>query len=121
VKLGDLRHLKRGWLDGHGEPPTAAALARSCEVLRALLAAHPDIESPGVFPTPAGGVQAEWDNGSWAAEILFAPDGHRVEGAATNSSTFEDCTTTFTQTAADALAAEIASWLRTTWGVHDRS
>ena len=38
-----------------------------------------------------------------------------VDGAATNSSTLEDRTATFTQTAAGALAAEVASWLRTIW------
>jgi predicted helicase/SOS-response transcriptional repressor LexA len=116
ARIETLGELKAGWLDGHGESASGAALGRSREVLRALLAEHPDIDAPGIFPTPTGAIQAEWDSGPWATEIVFAADGRGVEGAATNSSTLEDRTTKFTQTAAGALAAEVASWLRTIWG-----
>jgi hypothetical protein len=115
-ELGDLKPgwlndgydlLKPGWLDGYGDAPSGAALSRSREVLFALLAAHPDIGAPGIFPTPTGGVQAEWDNGPWAIEIVFDSDGCTVEGGATNTSTFEDHTADLT----GKTISEIASWL----------
>lgn len=112
-RLKSLGELKAGWLDGHGEPVSGAALGRAREVLYALLAEHPDIDAYSVFPTPTGEIQAEWDRGPWAIEIVFAADGHGVDGFATNSSTLEDRNATFTQTTSGALAAEIANWFRT--------
>jgi len=88
VRLDVLAILKPGWLDGQGETPTPVALDRARATLRTLLTECPDIGAPGIFPTPAGGIQAEWDIEQWAIEILFSPNGE-VEYAETNSLTLE--------------------------------
>lgn len=59
ARLDELRTLSAGWLDGvEGEPPSASGLDW---LMRELEDHYPeDLPLPWIFPTAAGGVQAEW-------------------------------------------------------------
>lgn len=56
LRLVELAELPVGWLDGHGVPPTAAALAGA----RRLLGSRPDAGvGVGICPTEDGGIAVE--------------------------------------------------------------
>ena len=86
--------------------------ARGPSVLGRLLVDHRDIQRPKIFPTPDGGVQAEWVIGSWAAEARFLPDDEVLLLEATNGETNEERSTSMPAGAVSAdNAAGLASWL----------
>lgn len=57
-RLAELAQLSAGWMDGQGAPIHPDAIALLGEVLRG--AKERGLEPPYVYPTLAGGVQAEW-------------------------------------------------------------
>ena len=86
TRLDALRGLQRGWLDGEGEPIPEAHLATVREALHRLTADAP-IPSPYIYPTPDGGLQAEWDMpGLGSIGVEFAPSGAVEAGATTATS-----------------------------------
>lgn len=72
-RIAELRELQHGWLDGDGVPPTPAALQQASIVLAEQLT--PDVPRPRVYPTPDGGVQAEWAMGGYEINLTIDPDG----------------------------------------------
>ena len=66
-----LMELVPGWLDGEGVPPTRELL----ELVGAWLNEHQrqDLEQPKLFPTPEGGVEAEWRIGRLDLSVEFDP------------------------------------------------
>lgn len=67
AQLIELRHLENGWLDGDG-------LAPNCDGLDWLAvqftAEYPDgLPRPHIYPTPEGGVLAEWWIGPDSASL----------------------------------------------------
>jgi hypothetical protein len=60
-RLDEMRILRDGWLDGRGEAPPHAGLDWLSEVFDKN---YPDkLPLPYLYPTPTGGVQAEWSLG----------------------------------------------------------
>jgi hypothetical protein len=80
-RLGELEELRRGWLDGEGEALAPDATRRAREILSELASA--DVPRPRLYPTPEGGVQAEWSIGRYEVSLTFLPDGD-AEGLAVN-------------------------------------
>jgi hypothetical protein len=72
-RLGELEELQEGWLDGDGLPPAPAALQSARATLAELLGL--EAPRPRVYPTPEGGVQAEWTAGNHEISLTFQPDG----------------------------------------------
>ena len=62
TRLNELRALSPGWLEGGGTAPPGAGL----DWLSAAFQTHfPDeLPSPYLYPTEAGGIQAEWQVGA---------------------------------------------------------
>lgn len=61
VRLAELSKLKAGWLDGEGEAPSALGLGWLKDKLQRN---YPDaLDLPYLYPTPDGGVRAEWTFG----------------------------------------------------------
>lgn len=89
-RLKTLEEVPDGWLDGDGRRPTADVLMFARLVLSRLLVDHRSIPRPKVFPTPDGGLQAEWVLGSWAAEARFSPSSEYIVLEATNADTMQD-------------------------------
>jgi len=58
TRLVELTELQAGWLDGEGQPVSQQAQA-SADVLRQLLEQY-EVPVPFLYPTPEGGLQAEW-------------------------------------------------------------
>lgn len=56
----DLRGLRTGWLDGEGEAPDPEGLTWLEGWLRNQVAQG--LPTPYLYPTPEGGVSAEWDD-----------------------------------------------------------
>lgn len=73
VRFDELAALTAGWLDGEGIPPDAVVLGRARRILADLLTF--DVPRPRVFPTPEGGVQAEWTVHDHEVSVTFEPDG----------------------------------------------
>lgn len=66
-RIDYLKTLKAGWLDGEGEAPTekhldklALSFAQNWSEAAAI---------PKLYPTPTGGISAEWANGSWETSL----------------------------------------------------
>jgi hypothetical protein len=72
-RFDELGALHEGWLDGDGVPPNTVVLGRARRVLADLL--NHDVPRPRVYPTPEGGVQAEWTVGEHEISVTFEPDG----------------------------------------------
>jgi hypothetical protein len=58
TRLAELTELRAGWLDGGGQPVSERAQT-SASVLRQLLEQY-EVPVPFLYPTPEGGLQAEW-------------------------------------------------------------
>jgi hypothetical protein len=72
-RLDELSSLEAGWLDGDGIPPDAVVIGRARRILADLMSF--EVPRPRVFPTPEGGVQAEWTVENHEISVTFEPDG----------------------------------------------
>jgi hypothetical protein len=72
-RLCELEELGQGWLDGDGAPVAPGALRHARETLADLQRLR--VPQPRLYPTPEGGVQAEWTSGRFEISITFEPDG----------------------------------------------
>jgi hypothetical protein len=72
-RFDELAALPAGWLDGEGVPLDAIVLDRARRILAELLSF--DVPGPRVFPTPEGGIQAEWTVAGHEISVTFEPDG----------------------------------------------
>lgn len=72
LRLDELAELKDGWLDGDGVAPSIPHL----EALRRAFYLYFDSELslPYLYPTPEGGIQAEWTMGNWEISLGVARD-----------------------------------------------
>lgn len=77
VQIEQLRNLADGWLDGKGIAPTDELL----DALRDWLEHHlrGELLQPRLYPTPEGGVEAEWLIGRVDLSIEFDPASNTVE------------------------------------------
>lgn len=64
VRMGDLKSLEAGWLDGLGQSLDTAALQAADKVLDAVCPDETEYtpKVPGIFPMEDGGVVLEWTN-----------------------------------------------------------
>jgi hypothetical protein len=60
AQIEDLRQLKDGWLNGEGLAPSKQGLDWIAKTLDRYFT---DKTAPYIYPTPDGGVQAEWSIG----------------------------------------------------------
>ncbi len=67
VQISELRRLKEGWLDGAGLAPAS----RDLDWLTVAFAEHysEGLPQPHLYPTPEGGVRAEWSIGDWELSL----------------------------------------------------
>jgi hypothetical protein len=66
-RLEELKPLKNGWLEGKGLAPKSEHLDWLTETFES---SYPDdLPSPYLYPTPEGGVQAEWTSGDLEASL----------------------------------------------------
>ncbi len=96
-RLDDLRELEDGWADGmqvasdwgsgFGKAPSAEGL----DWLSAQFAAHYDeaLPKPYLYPTPEGGIQAEWRIGQNDASLEVDLETHSAEWHCLNFDTDE--------------------------------
>ena len=70
ARLEELRDMKDGWLDGDGNAPSRVGI----DWLASSIERHfpADLPSPYIFPTPEGGVEAEWSIGRYS--VIFEVD-----------------------------------------------
>jgi hypothetical protein len=73
-RLDEIAAVADGWLDGDGTAPDQSVIKRARRVLADLLIDF-DVARPRLFPTPDGGVQAEWALDDRATTLTFEPDG----------------------------------------------
>ena len=57
VQIENMRHLKDGWLDGVGKAPSEHGLNWIAEQMDYYFS---DGATPYLYPTPEGGIRAEW-------------------------------------------------------------
>lgn len=70
TRLEELAKLEDGWLDGKGGALDRASLIRLTQVFDEGFS--PDLPLPYLYPTPEGGVQAEWTLGDWEVSLEIA-------------------------------------------------
>ncbi|MDP9052215.1 MAG: hypothetical protein M3O31_16070 [Acidobacteriota bacterium] len=89
LRLDSLAQLQDGWLDGIGTAPDKEGLKR----LAAAFDTHfdPELPLPYLYPTPEGGIQAEWslNENTWSITLEVAPEGMEAEYQALNLTTHE--------------------------------
>lgn len=72
-RLDELAALQPGWLNEEAEQLDPRALRQARAILTDLLSL--DVPRPRVYPTPHGGIQAEWTIDEFEISITFEPDG----------------------------------------------
>ena len=77
AQIEQLRQLPAGWLDGKGVPPSTQLLDQISTWLESHL--HDEQPSPRLYPTPEGGVEAEWLIGRLDLSIEFEPNSNTVQ------------------------------------------
>jgi hypothetical protein len=71
ARTEELKALQRGWLGGEeGQPLDADALTSLAHLL-VDLHEQEEMPVPYLYPTPTGGVQAEWTIGPWELSATF--------------------------------------------------
>jgi hypothetical protein len=70
IRLEELALLQDGWLDGKGRALDRASLIRLAQAFDEGF--RPDLPLPYLYPTPEGGVQAEWTLGLWEVSLEIA-------------------------------------------------
>lgn len=83
-RLIELISLQKGWIQGGGLPVAIFAAELANDVLEK--ACEVNLQLPHIFPTPEGGLQLEYHEGSKHLEITIMPDGDH-EGFYYDSST----------------------------------
>lgn len=73
----ELRDLATGWLDGEGVPPPSDLLELVGDWLETHQ--HKGLQQPTLYPTPQGGVEAEWRIGRVELSIEFDPNNGLAE------------------------------------------
>ena len=73
TRLQELALLKNGWLDGKGKELDQKALQLLAHTFDEQFS--PDLPLPYLYPTPEGGIQAEWTLGNWEVSLeISLPD-----------------------------------------------
>lgn len=113
ARIAFLGELPEGWHGGEGVAPSPDALTRARDVLARLLVEYPAIPRPKTFPTPEGGVQAEWTCGSVIADARFAHEGGAIVAEAVRTGTPEEWDGSFTaQEVTRDDVSMLAAWLQ---------
>ncbi len=88
ARLDELRLLRDGWLDGYGHAPSSDGLDR----LEASFAEYypDDLPLPYLYPTPEGGVQAEWTFAPNDISLCIDLDSQRGDWSLLNTTSGED-------------------------------
>lgn len=95
-RLDSFDQIETGWLDEDSAAPIGTVIAQAREILGRVLADCPEIDRPTTYPTPIGGIQAEWLVGAWAIDVKFSPLGDTISADATNADTLVDKAAAFT-------------------------
>ena len=66
ARLDEFRALEEGWYDGYGSAPSTQGLDWLGQEAARNLGGSP---TPYIYPTPEGGVQFEWDIGSFMPSL----------------------------------------------------
>lgn len=75
ARLDELRHMQDGWLDGGGKVPSHQELDW---LSTSFQRNFPDeLPLPYLYPTPEGGIEAEWSLGTHSAILEFHLDTHQ--------------------------------------------
>jgi hypothetical protein len=73
TRLEELAQLQKGWLDGKGCALDQTSLIRLAQAFEECFSS--DLPLPHLYPTPEGGVQAEWTIGQWEVSLeITLPD-----------------------------------------------
>lgn len=67
LRLDELSQIKTGWLNGKGLAPDIEGLKTLANAFDRLFSA--DLPLPYLYPTPEGGVQAEWSTDTWDVSL----------------------------------------------------
>lgn len=109
ARLKAMGDLEDGWLDGEGIKPELRTIKNASEVLLGIVDRE-GLPAPVVFPTPDGGIQAEWQGTPWSVEVRFLLGGQKVQAVADNLQEGRD--ESLTLEVSDRLSSELAAWLR---------
>lgn len=67
VRIDELKPLRTGWLDGKGIPPAHTGLDWLADSFDSSF--PDDVSLPYLFPTPEGGILAEWSLKRWSPSL----------------------------------------------------
>ncbi len=87
-RLEEISSTPEGWYDGENPAPTGASIAAMRDFLE-MVCMLP-IPMPYLYPTPEGGIVAEWSVGSWEASAEIDLDGSVLTLNAVNADSLEE-------------------------------
>ena len=114
TRIESFDDIRDGWFSGEGLAPSAHATSVAKMVLARLLIENPTLPRPQIYPTPLGGVQAEWVLGRWATEVTFSAENEPIAAAATHADTGIETVMQFNsgEVSLDRVSP-LSDWLRT--------
>lgn len=87
TRLEELALLQDGWLDGKGLALDRPSLIRLAQAFDEGF--NPELPLPHLYPTPEGGVQAEWTLGHWEVSLEITLPGLSAEYQAVHTASGE--------------------------------
>ncbi len=88
ARLDQFKSLEAGWLDGQGVPVSDSGLDWLAD---AIDRHYPDdVPPPRLYPTPEGGISAEWSPGQWEVSLEVDLEAQAGNLHALNVETGED-------------------------------
>lgn len=88
ARLGELRTLKDGWLDGAGKAPPPGGLDWLADTFQSQF--RTELPLPYLYPTPQGGIQAEWSLPPFDISLAVDVERHRASWHCINLETNEE-------------------------------
>ena len=85
LRLEELGKLQDGWLDGAGTAPHKDSLPKLAKLFDTSF--DSDLPLPFFYPTPEGGLQAEWNLGNWSVTLEIELPGLHADYQALNLGT----------------------------------
>lgn len=89
ARLDQIARAEAGWFDGENPAPSPEAV----EAMRSALSSIGELDEvasrPHLYPSPEGGVAAEWDHNGWSASLDVFPSSNEAKFHATHLSSRE--------------------------------
>jgi hypothetical protein len=101
-RLDEIATAEEGWFEEGNPAPSMAAVEAMRQFITLII--QDGMPAPYIYPTPDGGVAAEWSNGDWEASANIGIGGDSIEFHAINAQSLKELRNIYKLTSSDITA-----------------